>query len=188
MKIKLKKVRLSFEHIFEKTTPPGFEDSAPKYRATFLFAKDSENSKIVKNGIMHELKEKHKDKAAKVYKKLQYANSFCLIDGDEKEYDGYVGNYALRGSNKNRIVAKDKSGNTVDSSDEVFYNGCYVNVICDIYTMPNVEGVFCTIKGVMFHSDGEPFGAGPLADSEFDDFESEDDDDDSSDDLDELDL
>jgi hypothetical protein len=177
MKVKLKKVRLSFPDLFE---PVQYEGKGPfKYRASLLLEPKSENHKELLKAMKEVAKEEWAEKADQV---LENANDDSklrfIVDGNKKNYDGYAGMLAVtatRDKDKKRPMIlhknpwkKDDSGekvpNRIEQTDdvEVPYAGCYVNAVIDLWAQNNKHGktIRAQLVSVQFHDDGDAFGAG----------------------------
>ena len=161
-RIKIKDARLSFPSLFKKSS---FNGKEGKYEATFLIPKSDEKTY---NEIMSGIKELlAENKNAKVAK-----DKLCIKDGDDIDYDGYEGMWAVKASNNVRptVINRDKS--QLAEEDGVLYAGCYVNAIIELWFQNNQYGkrVNANLLGVQFVKDGEPFGTEKVADAdEFDD-------------------
>lgn len=170
MKVKLKNVRLSFPDLFTaRAFKPGDE---PKFKATFLIAKDDPQVKAIEAAILATAKEKWGAKAESILKSIRgNPNKFCFQDGDTKDYDGYGGMMALSAGNKARPLLLDRDKTPLSSVDGKPYAGCYVNASLEIFTYDNSgNGVSASLKGVQFVRDGDAFGGGaPASPDEFDD-------------------
>jgi hypothetical protein len=169
-KIQLKNVRLSYPSLFNKAV---FEGNEGKYEATFIIPKDDEKIKAkLDKAIAEALKE------AKI--KTPGEDKICLKDGDEAEtsdgepIEAYADSWTMKASSSKRptVIARDKT--PVVESDEVFYPGCYVNAVVDIWIQNNKFGkrVNANLYGVQFVEDGEPLGMGNVdVTDDFDDLD-----------------
>ena len=171
MRIHLTKVRLSFPDIFEAVQYQG--KGAFRYNATFLVEPGSKNDKAIEEAILAAATEAFAGKAGSVLKATRgNVNKFCYLEGDTKEYDGYAGMKYLAAHRQQKAgppTVKDTDGKTsLGPADGKPYAGCYVNAIVDIYgqTGENV-GIRANLLGIQFHSDGDAFSAGKLADDAF---------------------
>jgi hypothetical protein len=162
MKVVLKNVRLSYEHLFEKHAFNG--EGEATYQGTFLFEKNGDTHKQVAKVIKSLIDEKFKGKALP-------ADKICLRDGDEKDAEGYEGMMFIGAKSKRRVptVGRDKA--PVDADDGVFYSGCYVNAVIDLWAQDNKFGkrINASLMGVQFVKDGESLGGATVAG--MDDFE-----------------
>ena len=150
-------VRLSFPSLFSRSVFDGVER---KYEATFLIAKDSATHKQVVKAIDAFLEEKFEDKVPKGIKLTAYK------DGDEKDYDGYEGMMALKGSSTKRVLIIDADKTPLVEEDGKPYAGCYVNAILEFWYSDHPKGgkqVLANLIGVQFSRDGEAFSKGTSA-------------------------
>jgi hypothetical protein len=163
----LKNVRLSFPDIFEAKS---VNNGAPRYTANFLIPKtDKEQLRAVKVIIDEITAEEFNGKALP-------GERTPFKDGDESDYDGYAGHYAVSAAKPAKngrptIVDKDKSPLTADDGKP--YAGCYVNAIVRFYSINGKSDtksdksygkrICCSLEAIQFWKDGEPFGA-PKAD------------------------
>jgi hypothetical protein len=160
-KIKLSNVRLSFPSLFQRAS---FNGEETKFEATFLMEKGSENAKKIEAAI---------DALVKENKVKLSDDKLCTKDGDFVQYDGYEGMLALKGTSNKRVTVINRDKSPIVEDDNIIYAGAYVNCIVDLWFMDNKYGkrVLCNLLGVQFAKDGEPFGAGGIEDSDFDDLE-----------------
>lgn len=184
-KIKIRNVRLSYEHIF---TPTKFDDSQdPKYSATFIIPKDHPDLPALKRAFV----EAGKEAFPSDFNSSAWPKGYgCGLKDADKDTDSndeilaeknpaYKGCYILEANSKNRPLAIDRRKAAVTEEDGVIYSGCYVNAVLGIsgYTWGKVKkGVKAYLNGVQFVADGEPFGSNAL--SSFDELDNEDGDDD----------
>lgn len=170
MKAVLKKVVLSFPELF---AAKAFGDGDPKYSATLLIDKGSENDKIIKDAIDAVLKEKFGTKAESIAKQIANNSQRCCYgDGDEKEeYAGYAGRMALRVSSKFAPTVVDMDKSPLTQADGKMYSGANVVAIVNFYAYDNKfgKGVGCGISGIQFAGHGDALGGGVKA--SLDDFE-----------------
>ena len=167
-KIMIKNARLSFPSLFTKAP---FNGKEGKYEATLLIPK---SDKATYKAIMDAIEECKAENKIKVG-----ADKLFIHDGDDKDYDGYAGHWAIKAGNNVRptVINRDKSPLTAD--DEVIYAGCYVQASIEPWGQNNQYGkrINANLLGVRFLKDGEPFTDGGKVASadEFDDLEDEDD-------------
>jgi hypothetical protein len=165
--ITIKNARLSFENVFKKAV---FEGKEGKYEATLLFPK---SDTATYDKIMDAIEAAKK--AAKVAKIPD--SKLCIKDGDEFEYDGYAGMWAVKAGNTKRPTVLNRDKTPLVEEDEVIYSGCYVNGIINIWIQNNQYGkrANANLLGIQFSKDGEPFSDGAkVADAdEFDEVEDE---------------
>jgi len=163
-KIILNSVRLSFPSLWETEKYNG-QDTG-KFGATFLIKKDDPQAKILKDAVIQAAE-------AKFGKPIPKTVKYCLNDGDEKEYDGYEGHWAIKATTKRRPVVIDQSKTTIAEADNKIYAGCYVNASIDIWCMDNNYGkrVLASLNGIQFAKDGESFGVSGNAMDDFSEIE-----------------
>jgi len=155
--ILVKNARLSFPSLFKKAS---FDGNEGKYEATLLIPK---SDKEAYNLIMGEIEKRKADKKIKVA-----ADKIFIKDGDDVDYDGYAGHWAIKASNSKRPTTIDGQRTPVVEQDEVFYAGCYVNAIVEPWAQSNQFGkrVNANLLGVQFVKDGESFEAGRVVDAD----------------------
>ena len=153
-KIKLKNVRLSFPSLFNRAS---FDGQETKYEATFLLNKKTQADQIavIDKAIDALLKEKFPKGAPKSVKRT------VLSDGDMRDYDGYSGAYAFKGTNNTRPTVINRDRSPIVEADNVLYAGCYVNAIVDLWFSDHAKGgrqVLGNVLGVQFAKEGKSFG------------------------------
>lgn len=178
MKVILKEVRIAFPEIF---TPKAVGNSEPRYGAQFLFPKDSDNHKRLKEVIKQVALEKFEDKTDAIMKKIMAdPKSYPLQSGDDKTnsdgeaYNGYEGMMYLRASaaqkDKPLVLARDKT--PLASDNGLIYAGCYVDASVDVWVLDHSQygkKICAKLLAVRFNKDGDAFGGGARA--TVDDFE-----------------
>ena len=169
-KITLKNVRLSFPSLWSTEIYNGVDTE--KFGATFLIEKDDKQAKVLKDAIKAVAEEKFG-------KNLPKSLKYCLVDGDEKDYDGYANMWAIKASTKKRPTVIDRQKSPVVESDGTVYAGCYVNASIDIWAMDNSYGkrILASLNGVQFFKDGDSFSSGGNVLDDFDSFDDGEDDD-----------
>ena len=171
MKVLLKNVRLSFPSLFA-TEVYGGEDTG-KYAATFLIPKsDTKTVATIEQACKQALIEKYGEgKTPKGFK-------LPLVDGDDKEYQGYADHVCIKASTKKRptLVYRDKT--PIVEEDGILYAGCYVNASIDVWVMDNSYGkkVLASLNAIQFVKDGEAFGSGSNGADDFDTIDDDEDD------------
>lgn len=170
MKITIKNARLSFPDLFEpRPFKPG---DTPKYKATFLVPKGSQQEKAIEEAILAVAKEKWPKDHLKVLNSIRgNANKFCFQDGDNKSHDGYEGMMAFSANNKARPGVFDRDKSPLTKDDGRPYAGCYVNGVVEIFAYDNSgNGISASLSGVQFVKDGPAFSGGrPATADDFDD-------------------
>ena len=182
--VKLRNVRLSYEHIF---TPTKFDDSqeTPKYSATFIIPKDHQDVAALKRALM----EAGQEAFPTDFKGTGWPKGYtCGLKDADKDTDSngellaeknpaYKGCYIIEANSVRRPLTIDRKKAAVTEEDGIIYSGCYVNASLGIagYTYGKVKkGVKAYLNGVQFVADGEPFGANAMDD--FDDLDGDDND------------
>ena len=130
MKIMLKNVRLSFPSLF-KTEQYAGEDTE-KYAATFLIPKsDTKTVTAIEQACKQALIEKYGEgKVPKGFK-------MPLVDGDDKEYQGYADHVCIKANTKKRPTLVNRDKTPIAEEDGILYGGCYVNASIDVWVMDN---------------------------------------------------
>ncbi len=164
----LKNVRLSYPKIFTPA-PFGDEGGDPFYSANFILDKktNAEAIKQVQTRIEALKKDKWKGK-------IPGGIKLCLRDGTDRDgSDGYgpevmFVSASSKQDRKPRVV--NKAFEPLTAQDGKPYAGCYVHASVRLWAMDNKFGkrINAELRVVIFHADGEPFGAAPVdAESEF---------------------
>lgn len=172
--------RLSFPALFE---PAEFEDgSEPKYQATLLFPKKTDLSalkKAAQSAAFQQWGTKDEAKLPKGKKGVPFA--WPWNDGNEKEdLDGYKNHIFVRASSKRRPGVVDRDKQPITAEDDAIYAGCYVRagLVAFAYGGPGTKynpGVSFALNNVQKLKDGDPFGGGPTAEDQFDEWEDDED-------------
>lgn len=178
--VRLKKVRLSFAHLFEPqqgiTDPKTGKTSEPRWSANFLFSKTSPEGKAELAKVRAAANEAKAAKWGdeKNWPKLK-PERLCLRDGDLEDYDGYEGNYYVSAGRPTKtkdgaenpppsLVDRDPSVRLTKASGKL-YSGCYVNAVVRIWAQDDkVYGkrLNCSLEAVQFVAHGDAFGARPV--------------------------
>lgn len=169
MIIFLKHVRIAFPELHSPKPFQGQPDSKPRYSATLLVERGSENDRLIKETIQKAAEAEWASKTKEILASIEgRPKDYCYCPGDLKEYDGYAGKMALSVS---RNPEKDGPPKVIGRNLEVLtaldgkpYSGCYVNAKVDIWAQKNKygNGIRATVVVVQFVADGEAFrGAGP---------------------------
>jgi len=190
----LKKVRLSFPKIFEKTRTN--EEGPEKYTLSALMdpgtPEGKANIEAVKAMQTRLAKATWKDNWEKVLKATEWDRRL-LRPGDKATnaegdvYAGYEGMYFISASNTRNIKVLNRDKSPAGKNDqEKFYGGCYVDLVLACYAVKDRKkggnGLFATIEIVRWRADGEAFGAAPVDEDDYlDDLDDMDEDDDLDD-------
>lgn len=162
MKVTIKNAMLAF---------PSLDEAKPnkngmlKFSGAFIFEPEGENTAAVVSAMQQVASDKWGEKAAQTYKSLKATDKLCLHDGDAKaDYAGYGGNVYVN-ANANAIdrptlVNWDRT--PVAPGEGVFYAGCKVNVIVDIWAQDNQHGkrINAGLAAVQFAGHGTRLGGG----------------------------
>jgi len=165
-RIMLKNVRLSFPALFE---PEAFKPGdTPKFKATLLVEKDSEQAKLVEKKILAVLKEKYPSKAENLLKNIRgNPNKFCWQDGDTKSYDGYEGMMALSAKSTTAPKVLDADRSELSERSGKPYAGCYVNASVELFAYDNSGvGLSASLRGIQFWGHGDSFSGSRPADAD----------------------
>lgn len=160
----LKNVRLSFPNLFEARS---INNGTPRYGANFLIPKDDKEQLRAIKSLLDEV-------AAEEFEgKKMPSERTPFTDGDDKEYDGYEGCYALSANKTAKLgrpTVVDRNKTPLTAEDDKPYAGCYVNAVVRFYAINGKSDkksdksygkrICCSLEVVQFWKDGEPFGAG----------------------------
>jgi len=168
MKVVLKNVRLSFPSLFA-TEVYGGEDTG-KYAATFLIPKsDTKTVATIEQACKQALIEKYGEG------KIPKGFKLPLVDGDDKEYQGYADHVCIKASTKKRPTLVNRDKTPIVEEDGILYGGCYVNASIDVWVMDNQYGkkVLASLNAIQFVKDGEAFGNASNGADDFEDLDDE---------------
>jgi len=168
MKVMLKNVRLSFPSLFKTEIYAG--EDTEKYAATFLIPKsDTKTVNAIEQACKQALVEKYGEgKVPKGFK-------MPLVDGDDKEYQGYADHVCIKANTKKRPTLVNRDKTPIVEEDGILYGGCYVNASIDVWVMDNSYGkkVLASLNAIQFVKDGESFGTKSDGADDFDDLDDE---------------
>jgi len=168
MKVLLKNVRLSFPSLFKTEIYAG--EDTEKYAATFLIPKsDTKTVTAIEQACKQALVEKYGEgKVPKGFK-------MPLVDGDDKEYQGYADHVCIKANTKKRPTLVNRDKTPIVEEDGILYGGCYVNASIDVWVMDNSYGkkVLASLNAIQFVKDGEAFGNKSDALDDFEDLDDE---------------
>jgi len=181
MKIVIEDVRLSFPDLFQ---PKNFGDEGKSaYSAKFIIDPKSPNVKKIEDAIAEVAKAKWADKADQWLADILEDKKSAFVRGPYKNkktgdvYDGFQGMYHLNartGSDKPAPKTFDRAKREVTARDGVFYAGCYVDAVLDIYAQDHPKygrRINCGLLGVRFVRDGTAFSGGSASADDFADLE-----------------
>ena len=166
MKVMLKQVRLSFPDLFVAKQYEGKGDF--KYSASFLIEPGSDNDKAIQAALKAAAVEKFGKRTDAVLESIRGSKQqYCYLKGDIKEYEGYQGMLVLSAKRKQkdgRPYVIDQKKTPLNEADGKPYAGCYVNASVDIWAQDGQHtGMRAGLLGVQFHSDGDAFSGGAVA-------------------------
>lgn len=178
MRIELKGVRLQ-QWGGQLWTAKGYKGGDPNYQLHAIFPKDHKDRftgqktiDIIEAAMVDAAKELFGSKWEATLKAAKLADRVPIHDGDSKpESDGYPGNYFVMAKSRggkpaptvlHRLKDPETGGQwKVKQSDGIVYDGCYVDVIMDIYAYDEPQnGITAGLKGLRFVKDGDAFGNG----------------------------
>ena len=148
--------------VVEKTTQAFAGDAHPEHPTGIDKGyKFGEFKPELSKAILAAATEKFGPKANAVLAKLKAQNRLILHDGAEKGgKPGYDGNFYFNAANAMRPLLRSKAGSQVEAGDGVFYPGCYVDAVFDVWGFPQRESINITVLAVTFNRDGERVSGG----------------------------
>lgn len=176
------KCRLSFPHIFEKSSYQGQEG---KYDITLLIPKKEgkETAQFILQAAQEAADEgatKHKWNPKTLKAVKDSLKDKLIRNGDEKfmsdgetPYDGYPKHWYVKANNNTPPQVLDARGEVITRKEDV-YAGCYVRATLTFFpydTMGN-KGVGISLGNVQKLAEGQPFGNRSNAVDDFDAVES----------------
>lgn len=185
---RLENVRLSFaKHLFspdisvydEKHKKAGQEKKT--WSANFLIAEDdTANIQRVKKAIKEAMVAEWKDNLPKIK-----AEKLAFRDGNQEEWEGYADHMyvSTNAYQKPKVFGRNPKLGEIDEASGIVYSGCRVNAIVTFWAQDSKEygrGVYCSLEGVQFFADDEPFGTAGIDEGDFDTYDETDSFDDSN--------
>lgn len=169
MQVVLVNVTLRFADLFKaREFTPG--DGRPRFSASFLIEKGSENEKKIRAAIEQAAKDAWGDKFQARLKAMDgQKTQFCYTDGDKADYDGASGKMVLashRHASQGAPAIVDRAKQPLALESGKPYPGCTVNAVVDIWAQSGENpGIRSGLNAVQFVKDGEPFtGSVPRTD------------------------
>lgn len=160
--------RASFAHVFKPKA--GFRGSEPKYQLEALWSKAA--------GIDW-LKKEIKKAGDEMWGAGKWPKTWKnpIKDGDEKELEGYPGNWFVTLSSKMKPgIVDGKRGNQEIINPEEFYSGCYARATVTVkayeYRDPETKavisrGISVYLQNLQKTKDGDPFSGRKNAKDDF---------------------
>ena len=182
--IKVENVRLSYPHLdkpYAGKPDASGKTGEPKYSVTALLNKTTH--KAAQALILAQINEICTAKKwMKDGKRTIPSSKLCLKNGDEEAKEEYAGMWSLNAREKIAPKLRDKRKNRVEQSQaaEMFYPGCWSNVVIKLWPQDNSYGkrINANLTMVQFVKDDSSFGEGRISDDDADDLlDSVDDDD-----------
>lgn len=162
--------RLSFPHLFEK------DSMSDKYGCTLLIPKtDEAGVKAIKTAIKNA---EEVGRAKKWGGKAPKGLRLPLKDGDDSDYEGYAGCYAISVTTNRLPQIFDAEGLETDDPEDI-YPGCYVQAFIKFTPYDKQgKGVTGSLESLRKRDDGERLGGSGVkfAADDFDDEVDENDD------------
>ena len=159
----LKNVRISFcDAIYVAKQYKG--QGKPKYGATLLITPGSDNDLKIEKAIAEVAAAQWGEKTASVMASIVgQSKSYCYLNGDLKEYDGYAGMKALSTARREEdgpVLVLDRDTTPLTQASGRPYGGCYVNARVQLWAQKNEwgNGMRATLVVVQFMNDGDSFG------------------------------
>lgn len=160
-----KRTRLSYLNCWE---PVAINGGKPKYSVSVLIPKDDkETIDKIEKAIDAAIEAGIAKFGGKLPNKA--AIKLPLRDGDiERDDEAYKGHYFLNANSTNAPQVVDAQVNPILDRAEI-YSGCYGRVSLNFYAFNTNgnKGIACGLGNIQKISDGEPFGGGSTAASDF---------------------
>jgi hypothetical protein len=184
--IKIPNARLSFHSLAEPSRfDPDNDKEVPKYSAELIldptYAPHKKVVEMIKTEIDSVIKQKWGSKPDNL-KPIDFwgQGDTRKRQDDGQIYTGYKGMIYVKSKNAKRPLILDSDKSPLDSREveDVFYGGCYVNAILNLWCQDHPKwgkAIRCQIKGLQFREDGEPFAGNSVSADIFDEFGSNDD-------------
>jgi len=178
-KVKLANVRLFFPRVFTAEQYQGA--GAFNYSAKFGVEPGSESHKAILAAIEEEGVKTFERKWPALKQMLSNdKKSYPYFDGATVDFEGADGLFILTGKRKKEagpVVVLDRNKQDVTEEQGLIYSGCYVHASIEIWGQNSAKGkgIRCTLRGIQFSKDSDPFaGGGRASKDEFDDLSADD--------------
>lgn len=163
-KILLEGVRLAFPHLREVSPKTN------KYGCALIFAKDSEEAKVLNEMVARVAKDKFGSRAEKVLAALRRTDKYPVKDGDTKaDYAGYAGNAFCNANSATQptLIMPNRVRMNEKEIQEYLYAGAVVNAIVGVFgydsSKGGADGVGIGLQGIQFVTHGDRFSGGGAA-------------------------
>lgn len=171
--IRIRECVLGFPSLHEKSTPVGYDNTEPKYKADFIL--DPSNPEHVK--VLKETKAED----SRIREFFGLGVDDCepqqfMLRGDKNKnkskevYEGYAGMYYISGKSIDPVRCRYRNNKTDMTKEEIqkyLYGGAIVNATFSLYLQKDGKAVRCGLRTIQFVRDGERFGRGAVSDDEF---------------------
>lgn len=185
MDIRLTKARISYASGLWNASA-AVEGGLKKHNCDFLIGEDTKVERRTADGkwVATTIKEAQELTAVEAFKGDKKKAVSWLDDLDARQKSvrsgnknkdkngevrpGYEDCDYVHATSKTRMPVYRANRTVVNSEDESpVYSGCYVVARVSLYCnlKPGQKGLFCSLQGTQFHSDGDSFGGGRAADS-----------------------
>jgi len=144
----IRNARLSYHALYE---PSAYKDNPPNYNGRFLIQKTDPQIQLI-DQVINQLVEDNRGN-----KPVQLVET-CKLDGDiYTKYPGWAGCWAIRASSQLKQPPQLRKQDTTFTAiqDALFYNGCYVDTMIDIYWQKTHSKCCAQLLAVQFRGDGE---------------------------------
>lgn len=154
--------RLSFPALFTPKAPNKDKPNHLKYQATILLEKGDDEVESFKTQFLEGAKAAAQAKWGKKVKGVKYGS--LLHDGDEKDFDGYEGMWALKASANEDYPCEvlDARKKAITDQKSV-YAGCDARIVFSYYCWEHPtggKGVSANLTTVQKARDNDPFTGG----------------------------
>jgi Protein of unknown function (DUF2815) len=150
------------------------EGGVKKFNCKLILDKNDPQVAVI-FGLLKEMAiEEWKDKGERILAGIKGGNSICIRDGNLKDWDGFAGGYYLSVTNDKDeddrqaikfLPAHSKTEFIRDRAEikKVFYSGCYVNAVINLYTKAGQNpGIHGFLKAIQFSRNGESLEGGTI--------------------------
>lgn len=139
-KIILKNVRVDYPYLFRRSP---HTEKLGSYSVTVILDKGRDKEQI-------------DDLIARLKKYWPEMTEHTLLrDGDAGHVKEYKGSYTVKASSQAPVqLILDEDKNPVYADDNIFYAGCYANVIISLWRSSNYNCVNANLLGIQFAGDG----------------------------------
>ena len=172
IRVLLRNVRLSYPNLVR---PASFMENSPKYSASFIIDPSTKQGNAmlddIEDGIDALTQEQWKGKIKRLSD-----DKIPLHDGNDRDHDGAVPEeykdmmYLTASSSEKKqpeLVCDGKSVRGDERAEDIFYAGCYVNAIVELWAQDEYKRVNASLLGVEFFADGDRLGSSGVTVDDF---------------------